>query len=48
MWEIQQEGQEQSDARSKGNCGIFRGIGLGYYLVVVKRCKAGQTEDKPF
>lgn len=43
---MQQEGQEQSDARCKGNCGMFRGIRVGYYLVVRRDDKAGQTEDK--
>lgn len=38
MWEKhfrQQKEYEQSDARRKGNCGVFRGTGVGYYLAAV-------------
>lgn len=39
---------EQSDTRKKGNCGVFRGIGVGYYLTTVnikwRDDKAGKTD----
>lgn len=49
----QHERYEQSDARKKGNCGVFRGTEAGYYLNVVNikwtddKLERHLKEDKP-